>query len=733
MLKRKLILMALLLTISGTTCAYAQGTGDMPENAEIQAAEETSEGPAGEAPAGTASGEDLNGPDGGDGAAEDAGDGETGETDTSEEAFPENTADMTGGDSAGVPEDAPAAGMPAEEIQEEEASVQELDGMPAAKAGWYRDGAGRTYYYGSDGSVLTGWQAIDGRGFCFTDDGHLMTGWNVINGFTYYMGSDGGIRTGFQTIGGKKYYFQPSTTEKYYRGTMAKGWRSIGGKTCYFGDDGIMRTNWQTINGFRYYFGTDGAERTGWQSIGGKKFYFFKSTLPQYKNHYKGTAAKGINKIDGARYYFDSYGILQTGWKTISGKRYYFGDTGRLLNGIQDIDGHTYILKDSCVQEGFVTYKGKIYIAKAKIAYGSGWIEPKGAYQRGELVTESGLVSIYNSKFYINKDYSVHTGWKTVNGNTYYFHPERIGSMTGKAASYETSLNGFDYYFDPSTRIMATGLKNFAGKWYYYWPETKNGHYRGTLAKNTWLTLSGKKYHANRKGAFDQGFVKDSGGWRYFGSDGAMRTSGWQYLYRNEAGKKICSRWYYFNSSGYAVTGKKTIRGKTYTFDSDGVLKGYDTYDSGNQAMKKGAAESIRKNTSDCGYIICDSIRYSAALRKRNAKESEQQITDAKGAAAWVEMGKGKIFIADHNYHMVFFKDFRVGDKVQIINGNRTDVYKVTAKGFGKNKMQDLVDMNGSSISGRLNSSRICIYTCTDDLDLLLQGKEIRWVICQKQ
>jgi glucan-binding YG repeat protein len=108
-------------------------------------------------------------------------------------------------------------------------------------------------------------------------------------------------------------------------------------------------------------------------------------------------------------------------------------------------------------------------------------------------------------------------GWKTINGNAYYFWPNGIMASYEfiKSADYET--NSKLYYVDED------------GRW-------DNKEYRWMQdSKGWWLTCIGEKW-----------YPKDE--W-------------W----------KIDSKWYYFDESGYMVTGVKTINGKEYTFSEDGV------------------------------------------------------------------------------------------------------------------------------------------------------------------
>ena len=59
------------------------------------------------------------------------------------------------------------------------------------------------------------------------------------------------------------------------------------------------------------------------------------------------------------------------------------------------------------------------------------------------------------------------------------------------------------------------------------------------------------------------GWAKDSVGWCWLDENGNMATNEWIEINGDK---------YYVDNNGYRVTGKKTINGKTYTFDSDGKL-----------------------------------------------------------------------------------------------------------------------------------------------------------------
>ena len=82
-----------------------------------------------------------------------------------------------------------------------------------------------------------------------------------------------------------------------------------------------------------------------------------------------------------------------------------------------------------------------------------------------------------------------------------------------------------------------------------------------TFVKNSWLTLSGKKYYLNANGIMQTGWLNLSGKLYYLESSGTMVT-GWKY---------VGDKRYYFGADGVMLTGTQTLNGHTYLFDANGV------------------------------------------------------------------------------------------------------------------------------------------------------------------
>ena len=136
--------------------------------------------------------------------------------------------------------------------------------------------------------------------------------------------------------------------------------------------------------------------------------------------------------------------------------------------------------------------------------------------------------------------------------NVYYYDP--VSNLMVKGERY---INGYWYYFNESTGIMATGWTNHHNHQYYY-------------NEDGWMlygnqTIDGKAYTFDKvTGIMISGVERVEGGhWVYYGADGA-RATGWTEHHGNR---------YYYNEKGWMLYGSQTIDGKKYIFDTvTGVL-----------------------------------------------------------------------------------------------------------------------------------------------------------------
>ena len=104
-------------------------------------------------------------------------------------------------------------------------------------------------------------------------------------------------------------------------------------------------------------------------------------------------------------------------------------------------------------------------------------------------------------------------------------------------------------------KLQGTWKKNSKGWWY----DRGNGSY----PKGTFETIKGTTYYFNESGYMLTGWQKISGEWYYFSAGGAMQT-GWQ---------KVSGEWYYFSADGAMQTDWQNINGTWYYFSAGGAMQ----------------------------------------------------------------------------------------------------------------------------------------------------------------
>ncbi len=159
-------------------------------------------------------------------------------------------------------------------------------------------------------------------------------------------------------------------------------------------------------------------------------------------------------------------------------------------------------------------------------------------------------------------------------------------SSTGGTDLKETmTLNKGSYYLvadgDTSANYSfllkdtASGWKKTNGKWWYQYDD-------GTWPAGRFATIGGKVYYFNGSGYMVTGWKQIGSYWYFFDKSTGVRKVGWLYstgkwYYFNTSGVmktgwlKQNGKWYYFNKDGVMVTGTVTISGKSYKFSTDGV------------------------------------------------------------------------------------------------------------------------------------------------------------------
>lgn len=243
-------------------------------------------------------------------------------------------------------------------------------------------------------------------------------------------------------------------------------------------------------------------------------------------------------------YYYEN-GEAVTGWKIISGKTYYFSEYG----------GYMY-------RDGIMTVNDKLYYFNEKghlQGVGGGWIKRTYSYDGTET---------WEDWYYANKDGSLTTLWKQIDGKWYYFN-EYNGSMYS-GGNYSIGEN--TYFFNEKGELQGAN-----GGWIC----DKHSYTSSDGTVNTWENW----FYAKKGGALVSGWQKIDGKWYYFDEYGGMYSNGTyeidgsRYMF-HEKGHMLGqgggwiedlytwgdSDWYFANGDGSIVTGWKQIGGKWYYF-----------------------------------------------------------------------------------------------------------------------------------------------------------------------
>lgn len=238
---------------------------------------------------------------------------------------------------------------------------------------WHNDYEAVWYYFGADGTAVSGWQSIGGDKYYFNPESYDMAYGRVqIDGKNYFLNTPGANADGrmqhsgwiYDSIYGKWLYATSN-------GELLTGWHNIGGTWYYFNEYGVMQTGWINDSGTWYYANASGAMATGWFQAGDSWYYANAS----------GAMATGWLNIGGTWYYFDASGAMAaSSWRSLSGSWYWFDNSGAMANGWRQINGAWYYFSGSgaMVHDAWV---GDYYLQSSGAMATNAWV---GSYYVGE-------------------------------------------------------------------------------------------------------------------------------------------------------------------------------------------------------------------------------------------------------------------------------------------------------------------------------------------------------------
>ena len=331
-----------------------------------------------------------------------------------------------------------------------------------AKNQFVRDDFWNWYYYDKEGKLLTGRQTIDGVQLYFDKNGKQVKGSLVdIDGKTYYFDKDSGAMWTNRslTLNGMTYEIDDQgRVTSSLRNTFVQ---DKDGDWIYLKDKGQVATGWQTIDGVQLYFDGTGKQIKGERTlIDGKYYYFDKNSGELLRNAFHSFSSS-------YKLYFGNDGAQVFGWYTLDGHRVYFKEDGlQAKDKVLSIDDNYYYFN-----------------------------------QDGQLLV-NGSAKSYNSLYLADSEGKLLSGWREIDGKTYYLDPSekhhyynRIASIDGKTylfGSYAELLrNDTNYaYASDENGIVRTGFyRTDKGYLCYLEPRVISDY------QPTWKEIDGKLYH----------------------------------------------------------------------------------------------------------------------------------------------------------------------------------------------------------------------------------------------
>ena len=226
--------------------------------------------------------------------------------------------------------------------------------------GWKK--VGSSWYYYTNGKVVTGWKSINGKKYYFNTSGVMQTSKWI--GGQYYVKADGTMATS-QLVDNNEYYVD--SNGKWVKTTK---WLKINNKWYYNISGNIQQSKWVKINNKWYYFNGSGVMQTS-KWIDGTYYVqadgtMAKSKLVDNNKYYVDADGKWVKttkwlKINNKWYYNISGNIQQSKWVKINNKWYYFNGSG-VMQTSKWIDGTYYVQADGTMAVSKWVDGGKYYV-----------------------------------------------------------------------------------------------------------------------------------------------------------------------------------------------------------------------------------------------------------------------------------------------------------------------------------------------------------------------------------
>ena len=438
--------------------------------------------------------------------------------------------------------------------------------------GWLTEEMGTTYLIKGQKTYYAQWAKIDGSYYFFDDQSYIVTG------MFSTTAADGSHEGTF--IFGEDGKFLSDLTDVYVSDAGDTWWIENGEVTL---DKGLTRVVLEDGEVNYYYFAADG------KAVKNKLQWVYKHNDLLIEWHYnfdengiiphnEDTTLQGVHPdengvdcyymdgvkvprgifiMDGYYYYASQYGDLVKGrqyWISITNGilpegSYLFDEEGRIVfeekkNGIYEEDDSLYLYKDGAryyaglfLGDGTVGDEGRYYYANTygELIHGrSYWIT-----KTNDLLPEKRYTFDEEGRIVFEEEEVKKNGFVQENGGIYYYVD---GALTYAGL---IEVDGYYYYVNSSCKVI-TGCK--------YWITKTNG------------LMAEKAYTFDDQGRMvmassgSTGFVEENGGIYYY-VNGELTYAGLI---------EVDGNYYYVNSTGKVITGRKYWIAKTNGLMSEG-------------------------------------------------------------------------------------------------------------------------------------------------------------------
>lgn len=235
-------------------------------------------------------------------------------------------------------------------------------------------------------------------------------------------------------------------------------------------------------------------------------------------------------------------GSFAIGWQEIDQEMYYFNESG-ILQCDQWIDNHYVGLDGRMAKNQWINDR---YVNSNGLWQQNRWVNNgKWLYRYGDGTYAQNKFEVINgSTYYFDADGYMVTGWSTIESNWYYFNASGCMVTNAWVGNYYLGSDGVmarNTWID-NVYVDASGLRQqngwiYNGRWWYRYGD-------GTYAQNKFEIINGSTYYFDKSGYMVTGWKSVESNWYYFNASGCMVTNTWVGdYYLDFDGKMAISQW----------------------------------------------------------------------------------------------------------------------------------------------------------------------------------------------